>query len=418
MRSPELEELRKASLLSLISYAKTHSEHYRSVLSTSTHEISKEQDYQQILKHFPILEKQDLVEKKDGLVCSAPSFQTTNKTTGGSTGRAVTLLKNPEALARERAATWRAYEWAGVSIGDRQARFWGTPITSKNRLMSRVVDLIANRLRLSAFAVDDESMAAYYRAVNAFCPAYLYGYVSMICEFVKYLVDHKLSLPRSVHSIITTSEVLSPIQRSFLEEATGLKVFNEYGCGEVGSIAHECELGSMHIMAENIIVEAVDEKGDSCEEGDLVVTDLHNYMMPIIRYRVGDRGRLSKEQCRCGRALPVIDKVHGRAYDFLIGRYQKRMHPEIVMYIFEEIMDKVGGIRQFQVIQMDKTNFRINLVKDINFTEVTLELLIRRFKEIINTDAEIDIQFVDKIPKELSGKLRLVKNEYLKLRYQ
>ena len=128
-------------------------------------------------------------------------------------------------------------------------------MSQQQRLRYRLIDFIANRQRLSAFDITEESLKRYYKTLSEFKPKYLYGYVSMIEAFAIYLNEHQLKLPSSVLSIITTSEVLTDDSRVTIESATGLRVFNEYGCGEVGSIAHECERGSMHIMSDNLIVE-------------------------------------------------------------------------------------------------------------------------------------------------------------------
>ena len=136
-----------------------------------------------------------------------------------------------------------------------------------------------------------------------FRPTYLYGYASAIVDFCTFVNNRNYSLPSSIKSVITTSEVLTPSMRKLIENCTGVKVFNEYGCGEVGSIAHECEAGNLHTMDDNLIVEVDNTDGKS---GELIVTDLYNYATPLIRYRVRDYATKSNSTCSCGRQLGLL----------------------------------------------------------------------------------------------------------------
>lgn len=404
IQTRSLNKLLKKAAQSSAYYRKTFSKNLLDQITASSVPIAD-------LNKFPILEKQNIVSDYYELISSQSNFISSTKTTGGSTGQAVSILKNPNALARERAATWRSYEWAGVSIGDRQARFWGTAINSHNKFKNNLIDIIANRKRLSAFEVNRSSLERYLATLYKFKPDYLYGYVSMIHEFCEFLNEYQNRLPDSVKSIITTSEVLSLSQRKFIENTTGLKVYNEYGCGEVGSIAHECSCGNMHIMSENLIVEIVDDNGEASEEGHIIVTDLHNTAMPLIRYRVGDKGAISKNPCPCGRKLPILEKIHGRAYDFITLINGTKIHPEIIMYVFEELKDKNFGIRQFQFIQSDIESFKILLVKDKNFSEDSIKHLSHKIKQLLGSKISLEFSFVNEIEREPSGKIRIIKRE-------
>lgn len=359
---------------------------------------------------LPTITKNEIVNNKNEIITRNSVFDT-HKTTGGSTGRAVTIIKNPTALARERAATARAYRWAGIEIGDKQFRFWGIPIQKINKLKYKVIDYIANRKRASAFSITDAYLETISNEINKFKPAYIYGYVSAVAELASYYKRHSLTVPDSVKSVITTSEILTTSLRNHIESSFKRKVFNEYGCGEVGSIAHECELGNMHIMSDNIIVECINELGEVTSDGEIVVTDLFNYSMPLIRYRLGDYATLEKGLCDCGRTLPLIKNIHGRAYDMIQCKDGKKLHPESVMYIFEEVKDKFGTIEQFQVIQQSYELFKVYIKKDKGYSEYTEEYLASRFKEKVCKDSKLVFIYVNEIPREKSGKLRLIKSE-------
>lgn len=405
----EIEAHQLKYLRGLLKQAENNSSYYKDLFKRAGFNSSELSAISQ-LEQLPYLTKDLLVNNRSKLETVHDGLFVTKKTTGGSTGQAVTLLKNPDALARERAATARSYEWAGVKLGDSQARFWGVPLHQNNKLKSKIVDFIANRRRYSAFAVDNETMQEYYCSILDFRPKYLYGYASFIKDFSLFIRNSELKLPSSVKAIITTSEVLTQDMRSIIEQVFKLRVYNEYGCGEVGSIAHECEAGSMHVMEDNLIVE-IDSNGNSGGVGEIVVTDLFNYATPLIRYRIGDYATLNKEKCVCGRELISFENVHGRAYDCIISPDGKAFHPELVMYIFEDVKDRFGGIKQFQVIQKRPEKILIRLVLSDSFTHEMENLIKKQLIEKLEFAMDIDFEFVDRIDREPSGKIRLVKSE-------
>lgn len=370
-------------------------------------------DNLQDLNKLPLLTKADVVGSAEKLVTKNHSLFTTNKTTGGSTGQAVTIRKNADALARERAATWRAYHWAGIGIGDPQARFWGIPLHTTTKLFYSAVDFIANRRRLSAFDINKNSMQRYYKEILKFKPSYFYGYASMIAEFSRFVKDYQYPIPPSLKCIITTSEVLDDTTRSLIQSTFKCRVFNEYGCGEVGSIAHECEYGNMHVMADNLILEILGEDGRMSDAGEIVVTDLYNYAMPLIRYRLGDFASVSDKRCACGRGFPIIKKIHGRAYDMIADPDGNKYHPEIIMYIFEELKDSQSGISQFQVVQKTKSLIEVVIVPSKQYKKSTEQLIANRIHEKVHPGLEIRFVYSDTIQREKSGKLRLIKNSSL-----
>ena len=301
--------------------------------------------------------------------------------------------------------------WAGVGIGDRQARFWGVPFGFGGRLKCKMIDFISNRIRLSAFSFDEESLRNYYIKLMTFKPAYLYGYVSFIETFARFVESNGLPLPFKLKCVIVTSEVLTEITRKYLEEVFNCRVFNEYGCGEVGSIAHECEVGNLHIMSENLIIEilAGGEHALDSEVGEIVITELNNYVMPLIRYRLSDFGEYTMNSCNCGRGLPIIRRIIGRAYDIIRGPDGRLFHGEFFLYIFEEVKKLNLGVRQFQVIQTGSCELRIRIVPDRNFSDETKRYILGYLVNRMGTKINVQFEIVDTIPREPSGKIRLVK---------
>ena len=319
----------------------------------------------EVLKTVPIIARRDLQEDPDDVVARPQPRRVTRKTTSGSTGESVTLLKDHRALGREMAASWLAYGWFGVRMGDRCALFWGSPTTARRRVRSAAADFAMNRTRLTAFGFDDVTLEQHWRKCLRFRPRYLYGYVSMLHAFARFLAErgydgHLLPL----RSVVATAEVLSGPQRRLLEEVFGVPVQNEYGCGEVGPIAYECPAGSLHIMSDNLFVEILDHDDHPAQPGtpgSVVVTDLNNRATALVRYRLGDHATLG-DACSCGRGFPVLAKVWGRAYDFVQTPDGKRYHGEFFMYCFEDLRERGVPVRQFQIVQVSPDTIHVYLV--------------------------------------------------------
>ena len=395
-------------LLRLLKHASRHSAHYRGHLDSAIAALSSGSTPQAALALVPYLTKADLISGRHNLT-TRNRFWSSKKTTGGSTGEPVTLSKNPDALARERAATWRSYEWAGISIGDVQARFWGLPHTRSARLKAKITDALSNRFRISAFDLKSTGIARHYDRLRSRRPDYLYGYVSAIVALADHMLRHSLAPVDSVRAVITTSEILSDADRSLISSAFRSPVFNEYGCGEVGSIAHECERRSLHTMSDNLIIE-IDRRDSSADSGEIVVTDLFNFATPLIRYRLGDYVTAGDTDCPCGRTLPTIGSVRGRAYDLVHLKSGEIMHPEALMYILEAIQQDTGEFRQFQVVQEDIDSFTVRIVPHRPTSEKVAQRIQRDFAQRISASASVSVVEVGELPREPSGKMRVVKS--------
>jgi phenylacetate-CoA ligase len=366
------------------------------------------------LAELPMLEKVDLQARMDRIRSDPPpAGRVSRKTTGGSTGEAVTVEKDGEAIAREMASSWLAYGWFGVRIGDKAARFWGNPTSSRRKLRFIAADLAMNRIRFSAFAFDDGDLERYWGRCLAFRPDYFYGYVSMLVGFAHFLDrTGRDGSELGLKVVVTTSEVLSPEDEAVLRDTFGCPVQNEYGCGEVGPIAYACPEGPLHVMADNVLVEVVDESGrrvEPGEAGEILVTDLNNRAAPLIRYRVGDRAVLGTDVCPCGCGFPTLERVWGRAYDFIEAPDGRRYHGEYFMYVFEEMRDRGLPVEQFQVRQVEPSRLEISLL-----TREDIDGRAHFLRERVADEMpgmSVDVRSVEEIRRAPSGKMPLIINE-------
>lgn len=367
-----------------------------------------------LLAEIPLLSKEDVQRHADELRAADGPWRVTHKTTGGSTGQVVTIVKDRSATAHEMAASWLGYGWYGIAPGDRSARFWGAPTTARRWLRATLTDFVMNRVRFSAFAFRDADLERYWSRCLAFEPAYFYGYVSMLEQFARFVLARGYDPSElGLRAVVTTSEVLTGPQRELIERAFGAPVQNEYGCGEVGPIAYECPNGSLHVMSPNVHVEVLTERGLPAEDGEIgevVITDLHNRAMPLVRYRLGDlaiRGR----PCACGRSFPVLATVVGRSLDFVETPDGRRYHGEFFAYLCEDLRAAGCPVERIQVTQHVPDSVELSVV----LAEATLG--VDRVADQILAEARtrlpgmhVTLRHVREIPRTAGGKLRVVEN--------
>jgi phenylacetate-CoA ligase len=200
---------------------------------------------------------------------------------------------------------------------------------------------------------------------------------------------------------------LYPEQRDQIARVFGCRVANGYGGRDAGFIAHECPAGGMHITAEDIIVEIVDAEGKFQPPGvagEIVVTHMATQSFPFIRYRTGDVGVLDERVCACGRGLPLIKEIQGRTTDFVVARDGTVMHGLALVYVVRDL----PGIAKFKIVQESVDHTRVLLVANADFDRGNAEQIRSGMAQRLGQDVQIDIEFVDDIPAEASGKYRYV----------
>ena len=254
-------------------------------------------------------------------------------------------------------------------------------------------------------------MREYVDRIHRARPAYLYGYVSVLEDLARYVIHRAGGLRDDfLRLVVTTSEVLSAPQRQIIREAFGVPVQNEYGCGEMGPIAYECPEGSLHLFPTNQYVEILDNEDRPVahgQPGHLVITDLTNQVMPLLRYRVGDLGRLG-DPCPCGRPFPVLQEVYGREYDFVEAPDGRRFHGEFFMYAFEDLRKTHPEIGQFQVVQTGEARLSVRVVA-LGAAVDTLSAVRNELAKRL-AGFEVSVEPVERLERQPSGIMRVVEN--------
>lgn len=358
---------------------------------------------------LPVLTKDDIRANFEDLHAQSWRGRLLYKTTGGSTGEPMRFGYTRESYDRRIAAMWRGYAWAGARMGRRTLYLWGAPIGSPLRshaIKDRVYHAAFNRRMLNAFLMSESRMREYAAEIDAFRPEVVVGYVGPLVRMAEWILasGHAIHRPQSV---LGAAEALHPAQRATLEQAFGCPVFNTYGCREFMLIASECERrDGLHMTADHLRVELDGLRTTPAGEpvGEVVVTDLHNYGMPFMRYVNGDLATPHDGACACGRGLPLLRRIDGRKLDTLRTPAGHLLPGEYIVYAFLG----VTGVRQYQVVQREPTALDIRLVPGEGFGEADVAKIRAEITKAIGAAMELRFHLVDEIPPSASGKRRVV----------
>ena len=252
---------------------------------------------------------------------------------------------------------------------------------------------------------DDEAIEAFREQWSVMKPGMLYGHAHSIFILCEALRQRGLNL--RPQGIVATSMMLIESERRVIEAVFGMPVTNRYGCEEVSLISCECEEHhGMHLNADHNIVEFLREDGTPCdvgEDGRMVVTELINFGMPMIRYEVGDRGVPSDRTCACGRGLPLMADITGRTADFLVAEDGYQVAG---ISIIENSLTKIPGLQQMQIVQESELLLQVNLVPADEYDDTTVKDLTASLRKMLGEGMTVRITLVDRIPHEESGKYR------------
>jgi len=361
-------------------------------------------------QEIPIVDRNSIGPEESKFVSDC-SLDTLWSDTSGSTGRKFRYLTDRNASLWSEAAIAYAYKQIGGSPGSRQMVVWGAPrdVNCQSRLLHRLRMRLLRQKTILAYKIDSERARAILSEIRHFKPTLLRSYPNILLDLSRHDRQGVLSTP---DVIITAGEWLRPDLRRKLEEVTGKKVYDWYGSREFGSIAYECTAhNGLHIFSPLVFVEVLREDMTPCdpgERGEIVVTSLTRRSMPLIRYRTGDMGSLSKMKCSCGSAFPLFSELHGRTMDVI----RLPNGESIAGYFWTHIARDITGIDQFRIVQSCSGSITVEVILEAGAPDETAEIFRSKVIQELNIPIEIDVVIVDKLPVNQSGKTGLVVSEY------
>ena len=334
--------------------------------------------------------------------------------TSGSTGQPLIFMQDSDFRDAVTADIQRHMGWAGWKLGDLQALIWGAKINPglTTRTRARLIDWVWNRFQTDAFVMTDQTMTDFAQKIRRQRPPILFGYATSLYRFAQF-IERSPYKDISFKGIFTSAELLLPSVREFIENTFRCKVFNRYGTVELGGVACECEAHTgLHVSMENNYVEILSNEYpvEPGEVGDITVTNLNNFGMPFIRYRIGDGGSwYVGGSCPCGRASPMLQAVEGRIVDSFKTRDGRVVWAGFAGAAFH-CLDH-PAIKQFQVVQKSLDKIIVRLVPGGEIPRTVLDEISHAIQVVFGENVVVDFEFPEEIPPLASGKHRYAVSE-------
>jgi len=356
-----------------------------------------------IRKNFQNLKSRDLNRRKWYL-----------NTSGGSTGEPVTLIQDSDYNDWNIANKIYYKTIVNQEIGDRELRLWGSTqdiLTGKKKLSARLKNRLYNRKDLNAYHLSSENMFEFVKKWNAFKPEWVEAYSRAAFHFAEFINQNRLQV-HTPKGILCTAGTLYGDMKSLIEGVFRCPVFNRYGSREVGDVACSCAEGQgLHLSPWNHYVEILDDSLAPVEPdsiGNLYITVLNNYSMPLIRYRIGDIGEKAKNETNCcNRAAPIIKSVLGRETDL----FKLKDGGHVYGGYFTKLLYHKKWIKKFQVIQKDYEHIVIKIVKGSAINRTDMDEIEENIKVLMGQDCRTNWVLQDDIKPSASGKYFYVKSE-------
>ncbi len=352
---------------------------------------------------LPVLTRQAVVERRDALVAGGTGQAGLKLAyTGGSTGKPLAFYYTDEKTEQMRAGMMRSYRWAGWRPGEKVLNFWGArqdirkPRTPGDRLRRYA----AAEQTLGAYEFYETDLLDWARHVQSWKPVLLQGYASILAELAQFVQRHNMRMPATIKGVFSTAEVLYDWQRAAIESAFSCTVYNQYGSREVPNIGLQCAHGNFHIFSDLVKLESIPVDG----EHRLLVTSLTNRVMPMIRYELGDLGRLQAGQCSCGSPFPLLTLDVCRKNDLIVTPGGRRIYPAY----FVRLLDGHSGIGQFQFRQTGPGSIVLKLCARQDVADLVGQAVQSRLQTDLGSDMSFQVERVAAIPRSRSGKHRFV----------
>jgi phenylacetate-coenzyme A ligase PaaK-like adenylate-forming protein len=406
----KLQEVQLAKLQRLLQHAYVHVPYYRQAMIRAG---VRPEDVRSLddLARLPLLEKHD-VRKRLHFELFADNHRKRDMhriATSGSTGEPFVTYADRYQLEMRFATTLRALEWTGWRFGDPQVRLWHQTL-GMNRvqiLRERVDAWLLRRLFIPAFEMKPSTLEGLIDRIRRHNPVLVDGYAESL-NFLATYVRNGGNPGFSPKAVISSAQALPDNVRAAIKEGLDTSVFDKYGAREFSGIAYQCgESSDHHVMDESYIVELLvgGRPAAPGEVGEVVITDLNNFSVPLIRYRIGDLATAvdNTEPCPCGRGLSRIGRIQGRTQAIVHCGNGTWLPGTFFHHFFK---DHEYAIRSFQVHQSRKGEFTLRIVKHDQFSEDAFRMILDELRHYVGDASQtvIDVEFVDEIPLVSTGK--------------
>ena len=343
----EILEYQFRRLSALLADAESHVPYYREMfkdLGIRSADIRSLSEFDSL----PVLTKDIIRERGHDLIREGINKdQLKLSHSGGSTGVPLSFYHDLAYGDFSEAGTFRNLIQCGWGPGETIAYVWGgnDRLYTMSRWRSKLRQYLRRRYQFDPFYSGATDMDGWLRQWQKIKPSVVFGYASTVARFAVH-IQNKGERVRPLKGVFTTAEKLYRPQREIISEVFGCHVYDCYGSSEVRNIAAECSRGRMHVNSDCVVLE-VDRKSVEDDSAPFIVTSLWNRVMPFIRYRNEDCGRLVDGSCECGSNFPLMDLNIGRVSDNFVLPGGRVVHGEF----FTHLMYGSDGISSFQFHQ-------------------------------------------------------------------
>jgi len=407
----DLRELNFRRMVEALRYAEQHVPFYRRRFAEHGVRVRDVQSPDDLLR-FPVLTKSDLRAHGKELLAEGFQGKLYQSGTSGSTGQPTRFYYDHRTYEARIAAAMRADGWAGAQVGEKELHVWSRNILPTSRAAQLKMDLhtaILRKKMVSAWELHEEKLVELLDEIAKYQPRVIIGYATPLYHLARCALDNGKRITPPL-GIVSSAERLFQHQREMIEKAFETRVFDRYGCREVMLIAAECERHEgKHLNLENVFVEILrgGRHARPGEPGEVLLTDLVNRSMPLIRYKNEDIATYAGKRCSCGRGLPLLSSVEGRVLDMIVGPEGQLLAGEFFPHLFKDY----PTVARFQVHQDKQRAITLKLVPGDGFQAETPQLVEHTLRRYLGERAVIKIQVVDDIPLTAAGKHRTTISE-------
>lgn len=403
----QLQALQQERLQALIRHAYENVPYYRRLFTSRglrPADLRRPDD----LYKLPVLTKQQVRQHWDELRArNLPARRATMGRTGGTTGVPLHFLLDKARVAFDHALIHRHWSWAGFRPGDHVVFLRGftlVPPEERSGVYWRY-DWMDNRIYLSGFHLSLELLPLYVSKLGQWKPGFLSAYPSNVFVLARYMESQGLQRP--MRAVFTSSEVLTPAERSAVESRFQCQVWDRYGAGERLAVAQQCGHGSYHQNVEFGLLQVDSPRGSPAaagSKGELIHTGLTNFSMPLIRYASEDVGYLRSGECPCGRGLPLMGAVEGRKDDVIVTA-EGRLMPRAGL---DQIHEYVDNMERCQLYQEKIGEIVVRVLPRAGFNDRDASELIAQLRKRVGCGTEIRVELVPQLSLSPTGKQRFI----------
>lgn len=399
-----LSNLQKVELIKFLKYCKTYSPYYKNVLK----DIDIEKGIES-LSDIPV-SKKDVFKKNIKEIVTTENIELSLAKTGGTTGKSMQVYFRWQDLEERFAILDVFRERFGYRFRDKTGWFSGKNIlNSRDRRVNRFwkQDWLYNIRYYSTYDINEYSLQYYIDDIRKYKPKFLVGFPSSIVEIAKYGIRKNINLGYRLQGIFPTSESKVEAEAELMTEFFGCGVFDQYASSEGACFITECEKGKLHFEMLSGVIEVVDDDYEPSTSGRMLITAFHTKGTPLLKYDIGDSMTWANdEKCGCGRNTPIVKSIEGRVNDYLYSKERGKCN----LGNLSNCVKYLKGVSKFQAIQKELDSILILVVTNDKYNVNEEKSFLKELRMRLGDSINIDFKYVKSIPREKSGKFRIVKS--------